>query len=137
MSDTVPDPRTLTVVEHFEHTGESGHAAAAQALAVNPRITALVCTADVLALGAGLGELAGHRRAQAVLGHGCGRQSQVPVLASSGGEERTTSAVWHCFATTLHPWVRDLGLPVVGRGSERGCRAVQAVRSLAPTGGVR
>ena len=103
MSDTGLDPRTLTVVERFEHTGKSGHAAAAQALAVNPRVTALVCTADVLALGAGLGALAGHRRAQAVLGHGGGRQSQVPVLALRRGEERTLSAVWHWFATTLHP----------------------------------
>ncbi|MDI9977976.1 MULTISPECIES: LacI family DNA-binding transcriptional regulator [Rhodococcus] len=52
MSDAGLDPRTLTVVERFEHTGKSGHAAAAQALGVNPRITALVCTTDVLALGA-------------------------------------------------------------------------------------
>ncbi|MFC9357314.1 substrate-binding domain-containing protein [Rhodococcus sp. NPDC057014] len=52
MSDAGLDPATLTVIERFEHTGKSGHAGAAQALAVNPRITALVCTTDVLALGA-------------------------------------------------------------------------------------
>lgn len=46
------DPGTLTVVERFEHTGKSGCSAAAEALEVNPRITALICTTDVLALGA-------------------------------------------------------------------------------------
>ncbi|WP_072686882.1 LacI family DNA-binding transcriptional regulator [Rhodococcus marinonascens] len=46
------DPGRLTVVERFEHTGKSGYSAAAEALDVNPRITALVCTTDVLALGA-------------------------------------------------------------------------------------
>lgn len=42
----------LTVVESFEHGPESGGAAAELALATNPRITALMCTADVLALAA-------------------------------------------------------------------------------------
>ncbi|MGO4204084.1 LacI family DNA-binding transcriptional regulator [Rhodococcus sp. TAF43] len=46
------DPEGLTVVERYEHTAQDGYSAAAQALAVNPRITALVCTTDVLALGA-------------------------------------------------------------------------------------
>jgi DNA-binding LacI/PurR family transcriptional regulator len=44
------DPESLTVVESYEHTPASGGAAAEVALAANPRITALMCTADVLAL---------------------------------------------------------------------------------------
>jgi DNA-binding LacI/PurR family transcriptional regulator len=44
------DPDSLTVVESFEHTPTSGGVAARVALDANPRITALMCTADVLAL---------------------------------------------------------------------------------------
>ncbi|MFD4293514.1 substrate-binding domain-containing protein [Rhodococcus sp. NPDC058505] len=46
------DPETLTVIESADHTGDAGYAAAERALAINPHITALVCTTDVLALGA-------------------------------------------------------------------------------------
>ncbi|MDG3009919.1 LacI family DNA-binding transcriptional regulator [Rhodococcus sp. D2-41] len=46
------DPSALTVVERFDHLVQSGASAAAEALAVDPRITALICTTDVLALGA-------------------------------------------------------------------------------------
>jgi DNA-binding LacI/PurR family transcriptional regulator len=46
------DPRTLTVVESHEHLPTSGGTAAEIALEANPRITALMCTADVLALSA-------------------------------------------------------------------------------------
>jgi DNA-binding LacI/PurR family transcriptional regulator len=42
----------LTVVESYEHTPASGGDAAKVALKANPRITALMCTADVLALSA-------------------------------------------------------------------------------------
>ena len=42
----------LTVVESAEHSQASGGIAAELALATNPRITALMCTADVLALSA-------------------------------------------------------------------------------------
>ena len=42
----------VTVVESPEHGPESGGAAAELALSTNPRITALMCTADVLALAA-------------------------------------------------------------------------------------
>jgi len=42
----------LTVVESAEHGPASGGAAAELALATNPRITALMCTADVIALSA-------------------------------------------------------------------------------------
>ncbi|ORB31962.1 LacI family DNA-binding transcriptional regulator [Mycolicibacterium parafortuitum] len=46
------DPATLTVVESYHHLPTSGGAAAEVALEHNPRITALMCTADVLALSA-------------------------------------------------------------------------------------
>lgn len=46
------DPAGLTVVESAEHGPASGGAAAELALATNPKITALMCTADVLALAA-------------------------------------------------------------------------------------
>ncbi|MGV0744318.1 LacI family DNA-binding transcriptional regulator [Mycolicibacterium sp. XJ870] len=45
-------PGTLTVVESYEHLPSSGGAAAEVALEANPRITALMCSADVLALSA-------------------------------------------------------------------------------------
>jgi DNA-binding LacI/PurR family transcriptional regulator len=46
------DPESLTVVESYEHLPTSGGAAAEVALDANPRVTALMCTADVLALSA-------------------------------------------------------------------------------------
>jgi DNA-binding LacI/PurR family transcriptional regulator len=46
------DPESLTVVESYEHLPTSGGAAAEVSLDANPRITALICTADVLALSA-------------------------------------------------------------------------------------
>jgi DNA-binding LacI/PurR family transcriptional regulator len=46
------DPDSLTVVESYEHLPTSGGGAAKVALGANPRITALMCTADVLALSA-------------------------------------------------------------------------------------
>jgi DNA-binding LacI/PurR family transcriptional regulator len=46
------DPDSLTVVESYGHQPTSGGAAAAVAMEANPRITALMCTADVLALSA-------------------------------------------------------------------------------------
>ncbi|WP_326544971.1 LacI family DNA-binding transcriptional regulator [Mycolicibacterium sp. ND9-15] len=46
------DPESLTVVESYEHSAVSGGAAAEVALDANPRLTALMCTADVLALSA-------------------------------------------------------------------------------------
>ena len=46
------DADSLTVVESYEHLPTSGGAAAEVALEANPRITALMCTADVLALSA-------------------------------------------------------------------------------------
>lgn len=46
------DPDSLTVVESYEHMPTSGGVAAEVALEANPRVTALMCTADVLALSA-------------------------------------------------------------------------------------
>ena len=46
------DPDSLTVVESYEHLPASGGNAAKAALEANPRITALMCTADILALSA-------------------------------------------------------------------------------------
>ncbi|MEZ0340724.1 LacI family DNA-binding transcriptional regulator [Mycobacterium sp. pV006] len=46
------DPQALTIVESYEHGPTSGGAAAEVALQANPRLTALMCTADVLALSA-------------------------------------------------------------------------------------
>jgi DNA-binding LacI/PurR family transcriptional regulator len=46
------DPDSLTVVESYEHVPTSGGTAAKVALEANPRITALMCTADILALSA-------------------------------------------------------------------------------------
>ena len=45
-------PDSLTVVESSEHGPKSGGSAAEVVLQANPRITALMCTADVLALSA-------------------------------------------------------------------------------------
>jgi DNA-binding LacI/PurR family transcriptional regulator len=46
------DSDSLTVVESYEHLPTSGGDAAKVALDANPRITALMCTADILALSA-------------------------------------------------------------------------------------
>ena len=46
------DPDALTVLESYEHLPTSGGTAAKVALEANPRITALMCTADILALSA-------------------------------------------------------------------------------------
>lgn len=52
MSAAGLDPESLTVVESRDHSPTSGGAAAEVALNANPRLTALMCTADVLALSA-------------------------------------------------------------------------------------
>ncbi|MGH3676068.1 MAG: LacI family DNA-binding transcriptional regulator [Mycobacterium sp.] len=52
MTEAGLDPESLTVVESCQHLPTSGGAAAEVALDANPRITALMCTADVLALSA-------------------------------------------------------------------------------------
>jgi DNA-binding LacI/PurR family transcriptional regulator len=52
MSAAGLNPESLTVVESYEHLPSSGGRGAEVALEANPRITALMCTADVLALSA-------------------------------------------------------------------------------------
>ena len=52
LNDAGLDPESLTVVESYEHHPTSGGAAAEVALDANPRLTALMCTADVLAISA-------------------------------------------------------------------------------------
>jgi hypothetical protein len=52
MSAAGIDSDSLTVVESYEHVPKSGGSAAEAALDANPRISALMCTADVLALSA-------------------------------------------------------------------------------------
>lgn len=46
------DWSTVPVVERFEHTLDDGASAARQMLDSNPQVTALICTSDILALGA-------------------------------------------------------------------------------------
>lgn len=46
------DWSTVPVVERFEHTVDEGASAARQLLDTNPQVTALICTSDILALGA-------------------------------------------------------------------------------------
>lgn len=50
--EVVTDWSAVGVVERFDHTVESGGSAAAQLLDHDPRLTALVCTSDILAFGA-------------------------------------------------------------------------------------
>jgi DNA-binding LacI/PurR family transcriptional regulator len=52
MMDAGLDPASLTVVESYEHEPTSGGVAADTAIEANPLLTALICTADVLALSA-------------------------------------------------------------------------------------
>jgi DNA-binding LacI/PurR family transcriptional regulator len=52
MKDAGLEPDSITVVESYDHLPTSGGAAAEVALEANPQITALMCTADVLALSA-------------------------------------------------------------------------------------
>lgn len=51
MTEAGLDPNFL-VVERFDHSREAGASAAAEALRVDPGLTALICSSDVLALGA-------------------------------------------------------------------------------------
>ncbi|WP_215549539.1 LacI family DNA-binding transcriptional regulator [Amycolatopsis sp. CA-230715] len=46
------DWSTVPVVERFDHTVDDGASAARQLLDAHPQVTALVCTSDILALGA-------------------------------------------------------------------------------------
>ena len=80
------DPESLTVVESYEHLPTSGGAAAEVALDANPRITALMCTADVLALSAmDYLRAAGHLRARSDDGHRIRRRPRGIATGSDHG----------------------------------------------------
>lgn len=51
-SEAGVDWTNVPVVERFDHTSASGASAAAQLMEIDPDITAIVCTSDILALGA-------------------------------------------------------------------------------------
>jgi DNA-binding LacI/PurR family transcriptional regulator len=51
-SEAGVDWTKVPVVERFDHTTASGASAAGQLLEIDPEITAIVCTSDILALGA-------------------------------------------------------------------------------------
>ena len=42
----------MPVVERFDNSTTTGESAAAQLLDANPEVTAIICTSDILALGA-------------------------------------------------------------------------------------
>lgn len=52
LSEVGVDWATVPVIERFEHSVDSGEAAAAELLSAHPDVSAIVCTSDVLALGA-------------------------------------------------------------------------------------
>jgi DNA-binding LacI/PurR family transcriptional regulator len=52
LSEVGVDWTKVPVVERFDHSVDAGHHATAELLASHPDITAVVCTSDVLALGA-------------------------------------------------------------------------------------
>ena len=107
------DPDSLTVVESYEHLPTSGGAAAEVALDANPRITALMCTADVLALSA-MDYLRGtrHLRARPDDGH---RLRRHPRGAEARADDRRRSRAWRRAGAPgelLHNPPRS-GLPVI------------------------
>lgn len=51
-SEAGVDWSRVPVVERFDHTAESGASAAGELMELDPEITAIVCTSDILALGA-------------------------------------------------------------------------------------
>ncbi|MGF2952617.1 LacI family DNA-binding transcriptional regulator [Mycobacterium sp. THU-M116] len=92
MTDADLDPESLTVVESYEHLPESGGDAARVALKANPRITALMCTADVLALSA-----MDYLRAQGIY---------VPGQISVTGFDGVPEAISRGLTTVLQPSLR-------------------------------
>ncbi|MDF2823591.1 MAG: LacI family transcriptional regulator [Mycobacterium sp.] len=89
MSAAGLDPGGLTIVESFEHGPTSGGAAAELALQANPRITALMCTADVLALSA--------------MDHLRGRGIYVPGQVTVTGFDGIPEALKRGLATVAQP----------------------------------
>lgn len=107
----------VPVVERFDHTRAAGAEATAEVLALDPGITALVCTSDVLALG-GLEELARRRR-------------RVPEDVSVSGFDGVRAAVDAGLTT--------ISQPVVEKGRQAGRLLLedtirhQAQRVILPT----
>jgi len=106
------DPDSLTVVESYENLPTSGGAAAKVALEANPRITALMCTADVLALSA-----MDYLRA-----HGIYVPGQMTLTGFDGGAEAINRGLTTVSQPSLHKGRRAgellqkpprSGLPVV------------------------
>jgi DNA-binding LacI/PurR family transcriptional regulator len=81
----------VPVVERFEHSVEAGSSAAAEVLALDPGVTAIVATSDVLALGA-MAELARRRR-------------RVPEDVSVTGFDGVRAALDAKLTTVLQPVV--------------------------------
>lgn len=102
------DPDSLTVVESYEHLPTSGGAAAKVALDANSRITALMCTADVLALSA-----MDYLRAQGIY---------VPGQMTVTGFDGVPEAIGRGLTTVAQPSL------------EKGRRAGRLAQSRAPSG---
>lgn len=107
----------VPVVERFDHTRAGGAEAAAEVLTLDPGVTALVCTSDVLALGA-LEELARRRR-------------RVPEDVSVTGFDGVRSAVDAGLTTIAQPVV-EKGRQA-GRLLLEGSIRHQAQRVILPT----
>ncbi|MGH3432174.1 MAG: substrate-binding domain-containing protein, partial [Thermocrispum sp.] len=88
------DWSTVPVVERFEHTMDEGASAARQLLDTNPQVTALICTSDILALGA--------------LAEATRRGLQVPSDLTVTGFDDVADAQ-RAGLTTVHQPVRDKG----------------------------
>src|SRR6185437_14938390 len=106
------DPDSLTVVESYEHLPTSGGTAAKVALDANPRITALMCTADILALSA----------MDYLRGHGIYVPGQMTVTGFDGVPEAISRGLTTVAQPSLHKGRRAgelvqkpprSGLPVV------------------------
>ncbi|PRX50495.1 LacI family transcriptional regulator [Prauserella shujinwangii] len=100
----------VPVVERFEHTVDDGASAARELLDANPHVTALICTSDILALGA-LAE-AGRR--------GLRVPADITVTGFDGVAEATRAGL-----TTVHQ-------PVLEKGKAAGKLLLSAGDRVAP-----
>ena len=107
----------IPVVERFEHSVEAGASAAAEVLALDPGITALIATSDVLALGA-IEELTRRRQ-------------RVPEDVSVTGFDGIRAAIDAQLTTVVQPVV-DKGRQA-GRMLLNPARKTQGRRIVLPT----
>ncbi|MFC5993749.1 LacI family DNA-binding transcriptional regulator [Pseudonocardia hispaniensis] len=98
----------VPVHERFEHTIDAGAAAAAELLAAHPDITALVCTSDILALGA----------LRYAVQHGLGVPEELTITGFDGVPEAERAGL-----TTVRQPVRDKGQVAGELLLERGDRS--------------